>query len=519
MTPDSPDRQPGAPGSPQPQQPTIEDVPAPESSAEHATPVADGTGAAPPGQTSTLVGASDSPTPTAPGGPLTPETTRVAPAPAEPFQTPPTQPASPPLSTGSGGGSRGPTGLMIALAVVALLAGAALFLSGYSLGRKDATTPGTPITEEEAFTPFWDAYRAITERYAGGEVDRKALIEGAIKGMFEALDDPYSSYLTSQEYRDSLQGISGQFEGIGAEISTQAPDGTSGGCATLGPSCHLVIVAPIEGSPAEAAGLRPGDLVLAVDGTSLDGLTIDEARDRIRGPKGTPVVLTVERDGGVPFDVSITRDVIVQREVITETLADGTVGYVRLTGFSESGGEQFAEAVKDQVAAGRKKLIVDLRGNPGGFITAARTVASQFIASGPIFWQEDADGTQTPTNAESGGAATDPSIEVVVLVDRGSASASEIVAGALQDTGRATLVGETTFGKGTVQQWQPLEDDNGGFRLTIAKWLTPDKRWIHKVGIEPDVPVTIPDDTPPGADPVLDKAIELLGTTALLEAA
>jgi carboxyl-terminal processing protease len=419
----------------------------------------------------------------------------------------------------SGGGGRGPTGVMIALAVVALLAGAALFLSGYSLGRKDATTPGTPATEEQAFQPFWDAYRAITERYAGGDVDRKLLIEGAIKGMFDALDDPYSSYLTSQEYRDSLQGISGQFEGIGAEISTKSPDGASGDCATLGPSCRLVIVAPIEGSPSEAAGLRPGDLVLAVDGTSLDGLTIDEARDRIRGPKGTQVVLTIERDGGAPFEVPITRDVIVQREVITETLADGTIGYVRLTGFSEGGGQQFADAVKEDVDAGLKKIIVDLRGNPGGFITAARTVASQFVDSGPIFWQEDADGTLTPTNAESGGAAIDPSIEVVVLVDRGSASASEIVAGALQDTGRATLVGETTFGKGTVQQWQPLEDDNGGFRLTVAKWLTPDKRWIHRVGIEPDVPVAVPADTPADQDPALDRAIELLGTTALLEAA
>jgi carboxyl-terminal processing protease len=280
-----------------------------------------------------------------------------------------------------------------------------------------------------------------------------------------------------------------------------------------------VIVAPIEGSPAERAGLQPGDVVLAVDGTSLDGLTVNEARDRIRGPKGTEVVLTLERDGGAPFEVPVTRDVIVQREVISETLAGGTVGYVRLTGFSEGGGKQFADAVKEQVSAGRKKIIVDLRGNPGGFITAARTVASQFIGSGPIFWQEDADGTQTPTDAESGGAAVDPSIEVVVLVDRGSASASEIVAGALKDTGRATLVGETTFGKGTVQQWQPLEDDNGGFRLTTAKWLTPDRHWVHHVGIEPDVAVTVPAGTPADEDPVLDKALEILGTTALLEAA
>ena len=500
MTPDHADLPPGSPASPPEPQPTLEELGVVGAAA--ADPAADPAAVAATGP-----------------GPGTAPSDQAAPPLAAPDQPPLVPPVPPLAATGSGGRGRGPSGVMIALAVVALLAGAALFLSGYSLGRKDATTPGTPATEEEAFQPFWDAYRAITERYAGGDVDRKALIEGAIKGMFEALDDPYSSYLTSQEYRDSLQGISGQFEGIGAEISTQAPDGTSGDCATLGPSCRLVIVAPIEGSPAEAAGLRPGDLVLAVDGTSLDGFTIDEARDRIRGPKGTQVVLTIEREGTTPTEIAITRDVIVQREVITETLAGGTIGYVRLTGFSEGGGEQFAEAISENVEAGRTKLIVDLRGNPGGFITAARSVASQFIDSGPVFWQEDADGTQTPTDAEAGGAATDPAIEVVVLIDRGSASASEIVAGALQDTGRATLVGETTFGKGTVQQWQPLEDDNGGFRLTVAKWLTPNKRWIHRVGIEPDVPVTIPADTPPDEDPVLDKAIELLGTTALLKAA
>ena len=488
-------------------QPSIEELGAGQPPGVPAEPIAARAGAAP--------GA----VPTDPSPPMA-ATGRLSPAggPVPQTSSPPVAPPALPAPAGRSGG-RGPSGIMVALAVVALLAGAALFLSGYSLGRQDATTPGTPTTEEEAFQPFWDAYRAITERYAGGDVDRKAIIEGAIKGMFEALGDPYSSYLTSDEYRDSLQGISGQFEGIGAEISTEGADGQTTDCATLGPTCHLVIVSPIEGSPAEKAGLRPGDLVLAVDGTSLDGLTIDEARDRIRGPKGTQVVLTLERDGGAPFDVPITRDVIVQREVITETLAGGTVGYVRLTGFSEGGGKQFAEAIEENVDAGRTKLIVDLRGNPGGFITAARSVASQFIDTGPIFWQEDADGSQTPTNAETGGAAVDPSIEVIVLIDRGSASASEIVAGALKDTGRATLVGETTFGKGTVQQWQPLEDDNGGFRLTVAKWLTPDKHWVHRVGIEPDIAVTVPDDTPADDDPVLDRALEILGTTALLEAA
>jgi carboxyl-terminal processing protease len=286
--------------------------------------------------------------------------------------------------------------------------------------------------------------------------------------------------------------------------------GTTASCSTLGPDCRLVIVSPIDGSPAQKAGLRPGDVVLAVDGSSLDGLTIDGARDRIRGPRDTAVALTIVRDGGAPFDVEVVRDVIVQKEVVHEDLAGGTVGYVRLTGFSEHAADELADLVREDVAAGRTKLILDLRGNPGGFVTAAREIASQYLADGTIFWQEDADGNLTETVAAPGGAGTGSDIEVVVLIDRGSASASEIVAGALKDRGRATLVGETTFGKGTVQQWNQLEDDHGGFRLTVAKWLTPNKTWVHGTGVAPDVEVT-EQPAQPGDDPALDRALEVLG--------
>jgi carboxyl-terminal processing protease len=400
--------------------------------------------------------------------------------------------------------------LPIAVALVALMAGGALFMSGYSMGRQGAVEPGTPVDQDDAFRPFWDTYHTIDERYAGGEVDRDALIQGAIRGMIDSLEDPYSSYLTSTEYRQSLEGISGEFEGIGAEIATQAPDGSQG-CATLGPDCRLVVVAPIAGSPAERAGLQAGDLVLATDGSSLDGLTVDEARDRIRGPKGSTVILTIQRDAaGEPFPVAITRDVIQQQEVVTESLAGGSIGYVRLNGFSDRGADEVEDALRAHVDAGRTKLILDLRNNPGGYVTAARDVASQFIASGPVFFEEDADGSQEPTDAVAGGAATDPDLEIVCLINGGSASASEIVAGALQDTGRATLVGQTTFGKGTVQQWQELTGEGGAFRLTIAKWLTPDKRWIHDVGVVPDVEVVVPDDLDPDEDPILDAALELL---------
>ena len=406
---------------------------------------------------------------------------------------------------------RGGLVLGIAVALVTVLGGGALFMSGFVLGQRAQNQPGTPGSEAEAFQPFWDAYHAIRDRYALEPVDRQTIIEGAIRGMVEAIGDPYSTYLSSDDFRQTLQDINGEFEGIGAEIGTVNAAGETVDCTEFGADCRLVIVAPLEGSPAEAAGLRPGDVVAQVDGSTLDGLTPDEARDKIRGKKGTTVVLRIEREDTAPFEVSITRDVIHQREVITEDYADGDVGYIRLTGFSENGAQRFVDAVEEALDKGQTQLIVDLRGNPGGFVTAARRVASVFVDEGPVFWEEDADGKQTPTGAlEGDGIATDSDIDVVVLIDRGSASASEIVAGALRDTGRATLIGETTYGKGTVQQWIELDNDSGGVKLTVAKWLTPDKHWIHNVGIVPDIVVEVPADTPAGQDPVLDRAIEFL---------
>ena len=400
--------------------------------------------------------------------------------------------------------------ITVAVTAIALLSGSALFLSGYSMGRQSAVEPGTPGDEGAAFQPFWDTYHTIEDRYAGGPVDREAVVQGAIRGMIDSLDDPYSAYLTSDQYQSSLQGISGEFEGVGAEIAAQASDGTQS-CSTLGPTCRLVIIAPIGGSPAEKAGLRPGDLVLATDGVSLDGLTIDAARERLRGPKDTTVELSIQRGGASPFQLKVVRDIIQEREVESRELVDGRVGYLHLEGFSDRAAADFAAAVKAHVDAGRRMLIVDLRGNPGGYVTAARAVASQFIGSGTIFWEEDSKGDDIATEAIPGGYATDPSIRVVVLIDRGSASASEIVAAALHDTGRATLIGQRSFGKGTVQQWQELAGEGGAFRLTIAKWLSPEKHWIHNIGIEPDVTVEVPATLGPGEDPILARALDVVG--------
>ena len=403
--------------------------------------------------------------------------------------------------------------LGIALLVVAMLGGGALFMSGYSLGREQGLAPGTPASEEQAFKPFWDTYGAIKNRYALGPVDTKTLVEGAIRGMVESIGDPYSSYLTPADAQSTLQDISGEFEGVGIEIGTVDADGKPVDCNLFGPSCRLGVISPIEGSPAEQGGIKAGDVLVSVDGATLDGLSPDQARDRIRGKAGTTVTLKIEREGAAPFDVTLTRAKIQRQEVITKDLGSGSVGYVRLTGFSEAGADAFVQAVKADVDRGVRKLVIDLRGNPGGFIDAAQRVASAFIKSGPVFWRQSADGTLEATDSTGNGPATDSAIQVMLLVDHGSASAAEIVAGALKDTKRATLVGETTYGKGTVQEWIGL-DEAGTIKLTTAKWLTPNKTWIHKIGIAPDVTVEVPTDTPEGEDPVLDKALELLGVTA-----
>ena len=398
---------------------------------------------------------------------------------------------------------------------MAILAGSALFMSGYTLGAQASSQPGTPASDDAAFQPFWDTYHTINDRYAGGEVDRDTLINGAIEGMIESLGDPYSEYLSSTQYRENLQGINGQFEGIGAEIATEAPDGTEG-CTPLGAACRLVVTKPLvglAGRAGRAARRRRGPVGRRHVARRADRAT--GARDRIRGPKG------IDRDavdrarlgrrrGRCRSPATSSR----AARSCSKALAGDTVGYLAVAGFSDAAADEVVTALQAHLAAGRTKLILDLRGNPGGYVTAARKIASQFIGSGVLFWEQDAKGNQTPTPALGDGVATDPKIEVVVLIDGGSASASEIVAGALQDSKRATLVGQQSYGKGTVQQWQELSGEGGAFKLTVARWLTPDKRWIHQVGLTPDVVVTLPVPVPAGTDPTLDRALEVLTGSA-----
>src|SRR3954470_1109309 len=409
--------------------------------------------------------------------------------------------------------SRNVLALSIAIAMVSILAGSALFFSGYSLGRAASADPGTPGADATAFQPFWDTYHTIRDRYAGAEVDRATIISGAIRGMIQSLNDPYSAYLSSDDYVKSLLGVNGQFEGVGAEIAGEAPDGTKG-CTPLGTTCRLVVTRPIPGSAADRAGVAIGDVIVATDGASVLGLTPSAALDRIRGPKGSVVTLTIKRGVTAAFTVPITRDVVQEQEVLTDSLAADTIGYVRMNDFSDRAADQVAADLAAHVKAGRTKLILDLRGNLGGYVTAARKVASQFIGSGVIFWEQDAAGDQVATNALADGVATAANLRIVCLINSSSASASEIVAGALQDNKRATLIGQTSYGKGTVQQWQELTDQGGAFKLTVARWLTPKKHWIHGKGLTPDVVVTVPANTPDGVDPVLAKALEVLGGSA-----
>lgn len=393
----------------------------------------------------------------------------------------------------------------ISLLLVAAIGGAALFVSGFMLGRLNGQTPGTADSNQELFRPFWDAYNDVSTRYVG-EVDPDRLVEGAIKGIFQALNDPFSSYLTEEEYRASLGGISGEFEGVGVEMST-LENGEA--CQPITDTCLLTVTRVIRGSPAISAGIQQDDVVTAVDGNTTIGQTLEEVVPTIRGPKGSTVVLTILRNGTTQ-DFSVVRDVIQREDVTSQLLAEGRVGYVKISGFSSGSAadlhNQLAELVEqDDVQA----LILDLRDDPGGYVDAAQRIASEFVGTGPLYWEQAAGGEPQQVEPASGGVATDPAIPLVVLVNGGTASASEILAGSLQGSGRAQLVGERTFGKGTIQEFKELPGA-GGYRLSVRKWLTPDQTWIHGVGLTPDIEVVAPAEPQPGVDPALDRAVQVV---------
>ena len=393
----------------------------------------------------------------------------------------------------------------VAAMLVVVMGGAGLFASGFLLGHQSALAPGAGDPRQAAFQPFFDTYNDIMSNYVGTK-DEHALVEGAIKGLFETLGDPFSFYMTEEEYRASLTGISGEFEGIGAQMSTIDASGAS--CPTISATCRLTVSKVIRDSPALRAGLAAGDIVVAVDGASLDGKTVNDAVDLIRGPKGSAVKLSLLR-AGQPLEMSFTRDTIVKEDVSSEVIADGKVGYIKINSFSSKVGSDLATQLQDLVDRHVSAIVLDLRDDPGGYVDQARQAASQFVANSPLYWEQAAGADPVAQDPIAGGVATDGKLPVAVLVNGGTASASEIVAAALQGNHRAQLIGQKTYGKGTIQEWKPLTGA-GGYRLSVRKWLTPDQTWIHGAGLTPDVPVDVPADNPAGSDPVLDRAIELL---------
>jgi carboxyl-terminal processing protease len=416
------------------------------------------------------------------------------------------RPPAPPPNRPSG--SPGALAWIVSLALAAIV-GAMLFIGGYlAAGGTGGTS--TCAAPDEAFVPFCEAYDRLQREYVD-ELDPDKLAEGAIRGMFEyGVEDPYSGYLAPEQYRQALGDLSGTFSGIGAELSIRNVEDPAdlAACTQFSSTCRLVVVAPLDGSPAERAGLLAGDVILAVDGVSVNGTTMNDQIGRIRGESGTEVTLTIQRDGGDPADLTISRAEIELQEVRTE-LIDDHVGYIQLNGFSAPAADQFARGLRELLDEGADQIVFDLRNNPGGYIDAAQKIASQFIGSGLIFTQESAADGRREYRATGDGAATDPDLPLVVLVNGGSASASEIVAAALQESGRATLIGEPTFGKDTVQIWGRLEND-GGIRITVSRWFTPEHNSVAPDGILPDILVERPPETAPDADPILEAALDFL---------
>jgi carboxyl-terminal processing protease len=363
------------------------------------------------------------------------------------------------------------------------------------IATPEGAQESTPADLQTLFQPFWEAWQIVHTQYVDQPLDDVALMQGAIRGMLEAIGDQHTSYMDPQEFTDANAGLEGTYEGIGAYVDTSGD--------------YLTIISPIKNSPAEAAGLRPGDRIIAIDGEDMTGIQPELARRRVLGPAGSLVVLTIQREGELePLLFEITRAQIVVASVEHEML-ENNIGYVKLNTFGDTTNRELRAALQEIMDNNPRGLIFDLRNNGGGYLQTAVDVASQFIPQGVVLIERYGDGREDTYESRRGGLATE--IPLVVLVNEGSASASEIVAGAIQDYGRGKLVGMTTFGKGSVQIWNPLSGNQGAVRVTIAKWLTPLERTIHEVGLEPDFEVELTEeDFSAQQDPQLDKAIEVL---------
>lgn len=349
-------------------------------------------------------------------------------------------------------------------------------------------------------TDFWKAWNVLNENYVVTHASStlpsvKERLYGAISGLASSYGDPYTVFFPPKEAQAFSESISGSFAGVGMEIGVK--------------NDILTVIAPLKGTPAQAAGIKSGDKIAAIDGKSTEGISVDKAVSEIRGPAGTTVSLTIVRDGK-PLDIKIVRDTIQVPE--TEDGLDATSGtyHIALYEFTANSAGLFSQALDRFKISGSHKLIIDLRGNPGGYLDAAVDIASHFLSKGTKIVTEDFDGKEPSNMHTSLGYSDAPSdTKIVVLVDGGSASASEILAGALQDNKAATIIGAQSFGKGSVQTL--LDLDGGSLKVTVARWITPAGHWIMGNGITPDIiiPYTAAD-AAAKKDPQIARAVDFL---------
>jgi carboxyl-terminal processing protease len=356
-----------------------------------------------------------------------------------------------------------------------------------------------PSGTEQQFAVFWEAWNVAQRNYVDVEaLDNKTMTYGAIRGMLDSLGDlGHTRFMTPEDLAAERTSISGQYSGIGAEIGIR--DGMP------------MIQSPFDDSPAQKAGLQPGDIIVRVDGEDISSLSLDQVVSRIKGLQGTSVTLTIMREGSASLmEFTIVRDVIRVAAVSWAVIPETHIAHIRISRFSENAIPDLKAALEGARGAGAGALIVDLRNNPGGLLDQAVQVASQFLASGNVVLEQSRDGTRKPYPVRSGGTATD--IPIVLLVNEGSASASEIVAGAIQDNERGVVVGQATFGTGTVLSTF----------LGTAQWLTPDGRSLRHEGVTPDEEVALPSDgqmlTPAQSGTMAPDEIETAGDAQLARA-
>ena len=387
---------------------------------------------------------------------------------------------------------------LAAIVVVATIAGAS-FLAGFGVNQLISPTQvQTRAGEPEQFDLFWEAWQIVEQEFFGELPDPQELTYGSIQGALRILDDSATVLVEPMSSEDQMIDLRGAYEGIGAIVEVDEND-------------QVVIVSPFDGSPAMQAGVKAGDVVLKVDDVAVTGMPLGEAVRLIRGPKGSTVRLTIMRgEEAAPLVIEVIRGKVELATVVGMVMEDD-IGYVRISLFSERTGQELREALQELMAEDLSGLILDLRNNPGGvFPSAAIEVASQFLDEGVIVYQQFSDGREQAYRAKRGGLATD--IPLAILVNQGTASNSEVVVGALQDHGRGALIGEQTFGKGSVQHVHELSD-GASLHVTISRLLTPDRHAFHGVGLTPDIVVPFTEeDFNQGEDPQLERAIEYLET-------